>query len=76
MERTTPRASGVNRYLLTPESEATGKNTIDVVTVAASTAARLRCPLFRRCPRRLAQLHIAEDVFQNHHAVVDEPREG
>ena len=49
MESTTPSASAVNRYWLTPYNSATGKNTIDVVHVAASTAScNLRSAFLRR----------------------------
>ena len=51
MESTTPSASGVNRYLLTPERAATGRKTIEVVTVAASTARETSVPPFSAAMR-------------------------
>ena len=51
MERTTPSARGVKRYLLTPESDMTGKKTMDVVTVAASTANDTSVPPFSAATR-------------------------
>src|SRR5512146_211532 len=44
MESTTPSAIGVKMYLLTPEKNVTGKNTIEVVNVAASTAIETSVP--------------------------------
>src|SRR3954471_4278145 len=38
MQMTTPSARSVNRYRLTPLSRKTGKKTMEVATVAASTA--------------------------------------
>ena len=46
MESTTPRARSVKMYLLTPAKKVTGKNTIDVVDVAASTARETSMPPF------------------------------
>ena len=37
IESTTPSARSVNRYLLTPKKKLTGKNTIEVVEVAAKS---------------------------------------
>src|ERR1700761_6288399 len=46
IESTTPSARGVKMYLLTPVKNVTGKNTIDVVEVAASTASDTSMPPF------------------------------
>src|ERR1035438_1906640 len=44
IESTTPRASGVKMYLLTPLKNVTGKNTMEVVNVAANTAIETSVP--------------------------------
>src|ERR1700734_929917 len=44
MESTTPSARGVKIYLLTPERKVTGKKTMEVVEVAASTARETSMP--------------------------------
>src|ERR1700761_6030849 len=44
IESTTPSAKGVKMYLLTPVKNVTGKNTIDVVEVAARTASDTSIP--------------------------------
>ena len=46
IESTTPSASGVKMYLLTPVKNVTGKNTMEVVNVAASTAIETSVPPF------------------------------
>ena len=72
IENTTPRARGAKMYLLTPLNEATGKKTMAVVKVAASTAIATSVPPFIGCNlRRFAHLHVAEDVFEHDHAVID-----
>ncbi len=49
-ESTTASASDENKYLLTPSSRVTGKNTTTVVSVAASTgSATSRPPLIAAC---------------------------
>ena len=64
-------------YLLMPERKLTGKKTMEVVEVAASTASETSMPPFSAASRGgYAHLHIAEDVFQHDHRVVDQPREG
>ena len=76
MERTTPSASGVKMYLLTPWKKVTGKNTMEVVKVAASTAIDTSSPPFSAATKARSPLfHVAEDVFEHDDAVVDEPRE-
>src|ERR1700744_109286 len=44
MDKTTPNASGVKIYLLTPERKVTGKKTMEVVEVAAKTASETSMP--------------------------------
>ena len=44
IESTTPSAIGVNMYLLTPVKNVTGKNTMEVVKVAARTAIETSVP--------------------------------
>ena len=76
MENTTPNASGVKMYLLMPDKKSPGKKTIEVVEVAASTASDTSMPPFSAASRGGSHLHKAEDVFEHHHGVVDQAREG
>ena len=75
-DSTTARASAVNRNRLTPYRKTTGKNTMAVVSVAASTGKRNLLATFL-CGNvwRFAHFHVAEDVLQHHHRVVDQTRE-
>ena len=76
IDSTTPSASGVKMYLLTPLKNVTGKKTMEVVKVAASTAIETSVPPFSAAiGRRFSHLHVAEDVFEHDHAVIDEPGE-
>ena len=71
---TTPRASAVKRYLLTPERKTTGKNTIAVVMVAARTAsATSRRPSSAAVWASSPEFEVAKDVFQHDHGVIDQP---
>ena len=63
-------------YLLTPLKNVTGKNTMEVVNVAASTAIETSVPPYLRGHgRRFSHLHVAKDVFEHDNAVIDEPGE-
>ena len=69
-------ANAVNRYLLTPDRNTTGKNTIAVMKVAASTAkATSRPPFFCSGVRIFSHFKVAKDVLQHYHGVVDQSRE-
>src|SRR5580693_4804461 len=65
MDNTTPSASGVKMYLLTPERNATGKNTIDVVEVAARTASDTSMPPFSAASRGGVPISIKRKMFSS-----------
>ena len=70
-------ASAVKIYLLTPTRKTTGKKTMLVAQVAASTANWTSLPPFSdAAPGSSPIFHVAEDVFQHHDGVVDEAGEG
>src|ERR1700739_3525695 len=63
MERTTPSPSGVKMYLLMPERNATGKNTMEVVEVAARTARATSMPPFSAASRGGVPISIKRKMF-------------
>src|ERR1700728_3554396 len=65
MESTTPSPSGVNMYLLMPERNATGKNTMEVVEVAASTASATSMPPFSAASRGGVPISIKRKMFSS-----------
>ena len=63
-------------YLLMPLKNVTGKNTMEVVKVAAKHRHRdFGSALLRGNGRRFSHLHVAEDVLKHDDAVIDEPGE-
>src|SRR6202034_1717724 len=65
METTTPSASGVKMYLLIPERNVTGKNTMDVVEVAARTASDTSIPPFSAASRGGTPISIKRKIFSS-----------
>src|ERR1700753_4127668 len=65
IDSTTPSASGVKMYLLTPERNVTGKNTIDVVDVAASTASDTSIPPFSAASHGGVPIAMKRKIFSS-----------
>src|SRR5580692_4484462 len=65
IEITTPSASGVKMYLLIPDKNVTGKNTMDVVDVAASTASATSMPPFSAASRGATPISIKRKMFSS-----------
>src|ERR1700722_1034800 len=65
IDNTTPRASGVKIYLLTPERNVTGKKTIDVVEVAARTASETSIPPFSAASRGGTPISMKRKMFSS-----------
>src|SRR5580693_590326 len=65
MESTTPSPSGVKMYLLMPERNATGKNTMEVVEVAARTASATSMPPFSAASRGGVPISIKRKMFSS-----------
>src|ERR1017187_1583766 len=65
IDSTTPRASGVKMYLLTPLRKVTGKKTIDVVEVAASTARDTSMPPFSAASRGGCPISMNRKIFSS-----------
>src|SRR5580704_16491771 len=65
MDNTTPSARGVKIYLLTPERKVTGKNTIDVVDVAANTASETSIPPFSAASRGGTPISMKRKIFSS-----------
>src|ERR1700759_5378894 len=65
IDSTTPNASGVKMYLLTPVRKVTGKNTIEVVEVAARTASDTSMPPFSAASRGGTPISIKRKMFSS-----------
>src|SRR6201996_1729150 len=65
MEKTTPSPSGVKMYLLMPVRNATGKKTIEVVEVAASTASETSMPPFSAASRGEVPISMKRKIFSS-----------
>src|SRR6202522_4684938 len=65
MESTTPSASGVKIYLLTPERKVTGKKTMEVVEVAARTANETSIPPFSAASRGGTPISMKRKIFSS-----------
>ena len=73
IESTTASASALNRYFATPNRNITGKNTMIVVIVEASTgSATSLAPSRAASHGRLAFRQMAIDVFEHDRRVVDQ----
>src|SRR5580692_2594471 len=65
IESTTPSPSGVKMYLLIPDKNDTGKKTIDVVEVAASTARETSMPPCSAASRGGTPISIKRKIFSS-----------
>src|ERR1700721_4601720 len=65
IESTTPKARGVNMYLLIPERNVTGKKTIEVVEVAARTARDTSMPPFSAASLGGSPISMKRKIFSS-----------